>query len=299
MAFCHPEASPCQWAIDLAQCRDWPRHLTLTGRTAKTVGVWKERALDIGFKLPPINRIGLADPFRWLGGAVGDLIQAPAACLTYGLLLSAASFGLCYGLYRTNAAYWVLALSLGFVFIAPMMAMGIYEAGRRLEAGEKPRLMEILWVRQAVRQDTAYLGVLLVLIYMFWGQIAQIVYGLSTYQIHRTPQTLFEFAVHTPDGLRMMAVGSIIGGILAFVTFSLVVVSVPMLLDRNENVFVAAVTSVRAVNANFGPLLLWAFLISALMSLSALTGFIALIAVFPILGLASWRAYRALVGARS
>jgi uncharacterized membrane protein len=97
----------------------------------------------------------------------------------------------------------------------------------------------------------------------------------------------------------MVAAGSVIGGILAFITFSLVVVSAPMLLDRNENVFVAAVTSVRAVNANFGPLLLWAFMISALMTLSALTGFIALIVVFPLLGLASWRAYRALVGARS
>jgi len=255
--------------------------------------------LDIGFKLPPINRIGPADPFRWLGGAVGDLVQIPMVCLTYGLLLSAASVGLCYGVYQSNAAYWVLAISLGFVFIAPMMAMGIYEAGRRLEAGEKPRLAEILLVRQAVRQDTAYLGVVLMLIYMFWGQIAQIVYGLSTYQIHRTPEALFNFAFHTADGLRMVAAGSVIGGILAFITFSLVVVSAPMLLDRNENVFVAAVTSVRAVNANFGPLLLWAFMISALMTLSALTGFIALIVVFPLLGLASWRAYRALVGARS
>lgn len=267
--------------------------------TAKTVEIREDRAVDIGFRLPPVNRITLADPFRWLAGAVGDLMRAPVACLTYGLLLSAASLGLCYGLYRTNAAYWVLALSLGFVFIAPMMAMGIYEAGRRLEAGEKPRLTEIIWVRQAIRQDTAYLGVVLMLIYMFWGQIAQIVYGLSTYQIHRTPQALFNFAVHTSDGLRMVAVGSIIGGLLAFMTFTLVVVSAPMLLDRNENVFVAAVTSVRAVNTNFAPLLLWAFLISALMTLSALTGFIALIAVFPVLGLASWRAYRALVGARS
>ena len=96
------------------------------------------------------------------------------------------SFGLCYELVVANAAFWVLALTVGFVFVAPMLAMGLYEAGRLIERGETPTLLGMLFVRSALQQDLAYLGLLLVLIYLFWGRIAQIVYGLSTYRLHRT-----------------------------------------------------------------------------------------------------------------
>jgi uncharacterized membrane protein len=54
-------------------------------------------------------------------------------------------------------------------------------------------------------------------------------------------------------------------------------------------------TSVRATAANFGPLMLWAALVLALVSLSAATGFALMVLVFPWLGLASWRAFRDLV----
>ena len=93
----------------------------------------------------------------------------------------------------------------------------------------------------------------------------------------------------------MLLAGTVTGGILAFVTYALVVVSAPMLLNPKANVFAAVATSVRAVNANFFPLLLWAVIITVLLLLSAATGFLALIVVFPWLGLASWRAYRSLV----
>jgi uncharacterized membrane protein len=93
----------------------------------------------------------------------------------------------------------------------------------------------------------------------------------------------------------MLISGAIVGGIIAFFTYALVVVAAPMLLDQRVNVFAAVFTSLRATAANFGPLLLWAVLIVALLLLSALTWFWALAIVFPWLGLASWRAYRDLV----
>ena len=96
----------------------------------------------------------------------------------------------------------------------------------------------------------------------------------------------------------MLLTGTVTGGVIAFVTFALVVVSAPMLLNPHANVFAAVATSVRAVNANFFPLLLWAMIITSLLLLSAATGFLALIVVFPWLGLASWRAYRSLVDDR-
>ena len=93
----------------------------------------------------------------------------------------------------------------------------------------------------------------------------------------------------------MLMAGTVTGGVLAFVAYALVVVSAPMLLNSGSNVFAAVATSVRTVNANFFPLLLWAVIITLLLVMSAATGFLALVIVFPWLGLASWRAYRDLV----
>jgi uncharacterized membrane protein len=251
--------------------------------------------MDGTLGLPAIRTIRLSAPFGWLAEGWRDLMKAPASLLLYGLGLAAASFALCYGVYVTNGAFWVIVLTIGFVMVAPILAMGPYEAGRRIELGERPGLGHILFVRAAFRQDVAYLGLLLVMIYFLWGRIAQIVYGLSTYQIHRDVDSLVAFAVGSSEGRAMLLTGTVTGGVLAFVTFALVVVSAPMLLNPQANVFAAVATSVRAVNANFFPMLLWAVIITALLLLSAATGFLALIVVFPWLGLASWRAYRSLV----
>lgn len=244
--------------------------------------------------LPAIRTISLAAPFGWLADGWRDLLKAPGPLLLYGLVVAVASFALCYGVYVTNGTFWVLTLTIGFVIIAPILAMGPYEAGRRIERGERPTLGQVFFVRSAFRQDVAYLSLLLVLLYFLWSRVAQIVYGLSTYQIHRDMDSLVAFAVGTSEGRAMLLTGTAIGGVIAFVTYALVVVSAPMLLKPESNVFAAVATSVRAVNANFFPLLLWAVIITLFLLFSAATGFLALVVIFPWLGLSSWRAYRSL-----
>lgn len=254
-----------------------------------------ESAAPPSGRLPDVNVVSLAAPFAWLAGALGDMGKALAPCLFYGAALAMISYGLVHSLFEFNAAFWVLALTCGFVFVAPMLAMGLYEAGRMIGSGEKPKLPRMLFVGSAVRLDVAYLGLVLLLIYLLWGRIAQLVYGLSTYRLHRTVDDFIAFALNTREGHAMLVSGTIVGGIIAFFTFSLVVVAAPMLLDRESSVFAAMVTSLRAVARNFLPMLLWALIIVACVALSAATWFAGFIVIFPLLGLASWRAYRALV----
>lgn len=244
-----------------------------------------------------VNTIGMDASFRWLHHGLRDLMAAPLLCLGYGAVVAALSFGIWRALIETDLAFWALSLSCGFVFIAPILAMGLYEAGSALEKGERPQLMGMLFVRGALRSDVFYLGLALLLIYLLWGRVAQIVYGLSTYRLHTSVQELLTFAIETSEGHAMLISGTIVGGIMAFFTFAITVVSTPMLLDQNANVFEAMFTSLRSVAKNFAPLLLWAALITLLLLGCALTSWLALAFVFPWLGLASWRAYRDLVGA--
>ena len=190
--------------------------------------------MDSSGGLPEIAIVDWKAPLRWLAGGWRDLWKAPLPCLTYGLLLALLSFAIAYALIVSNAEFWALALTCGFVFVAPMIAMGLYEAGRRIEHGETPTLGEMLYVRDAVRGDVAYLGLFLLLIYLLWGRIAQIVYGLSTYQLHRTVDDFVTFALHTSDGNTMHDTGTNAGGMIAFQTYSGEVVAAPILLDRHN-----------------------------------------------------------------
>lgn len=242
-----------------------------------------------------VNVIGFDAPLRWLGQGARDLIRAPLPCLLYGAGVALISFGIWRALVETNLAFWALSLSCGFVFVAPILAMGLYEAGRALEQNQRPQLWRMLFVRDALRADVFYLGLTLLLIYLMWGRVAQIVYGLSTYHLHTTVTAFYRFAVETSEGHAMLISGAIVGGVMAFFTFTIVVVSAPMLLDREASIFEAMFTSFRAVSRNFLPLLFWAALIAALLLASAATSWLALAVVFPWLGLASWRAYRTIV----
>lgn len=243
-----------------------------------------------------MNVVRIGSPFRWLALGWRDFTTAPAPCLIYGTGIASLSFTLWRLLIDSNLAFWALTLSCGFVFIAPMLAIGLYEAGRLAESGQRPRLSQMIFVREAVRPDIFYLGLTLLLLYLLWGRVAQVVYGLSTYRLHTTLQAFAHFALQTPEGHVMMLSGTIIGGILAFFAFSITVISAPMLLDRNADAFGAMFSSLQAVSKNFLPLLLWATLIALLLILSAATSWLALVIVFPWLGLASWRAYRDLIG---
>ena len=245
--------------------------------------------------LPNAKRVTLDAPFRWLAAGWGDLAASIVPCTIYGALVTMVSVALFWVLIQSNLAFWALALSCGFVFVAPMLAMGLYEAGRALESGDRPTLARMLFVRAAFRSDVFYLGLALLLIYLLWGRIAQIVYGLSTYRLHETVPELAAFALNTPEGHVMLISGAIIGAVMAFFTFSIVLVSAPMLLASRASVFGAIFTSLRAVSNNFTPALIWAGLITLMLLAAALTGFVALVVIFPWLGLASWRAYRDLV----
>ncbi len=250
---------------------------------------------DTPVKLPDVATITAGAPLRWLSGGWRDFLAAPVPCLIYGLLLAGVSAGLTYLLYFSDAFNWILVLAGGFLIVAPMLAMGLYEAGRQIEAGQKPRFKDMALVKGAFRRDLAYLGLALFLIYLMWTRIAQVVYALSTNRLHKSPEAFLDFMLTDPAGQNMAMIGTLVGGVIAFFAFTLVVISAPMMLDRKTDVFIATVTSIRAVLKNTLPMLIWGLLIALLMIIGIATAFIGLIVIFPVIGLASWRAYRELV----
>jgi len=89
---------------------------------------------------------------------------------------------------------------------------------------------------------------------------------------------------------------TIFGFFIAQIAFSISVVSIPMLLHRKVDVITAITTSLRVVLKNPIPMLIWAIIIVTLINLGFVLAFIGLAVTLPVIGHASWHAYRDLVG---
>ena len=245
--------------------------------------------------LPNVAKIDLLTPIDWLKGGWSDLWKIPAQGMIYGLGLTIISAAMAFGLFFTGHSTLIMVLAGGFVFVGPMIAMGLYEAGRQLETGQTPSLQSMLFVKTNSTRCLCYLGLALLMVFFLWTELGQIVYGISSSRFHASPREFMEFLLYDDRSRGMAVVGTIIGGVMAFLAYTLVVVTAPMLLERHTNVFMAVATSFRSVTGNFLPMLFWAAIIAALTGIGILTGFLGLIIIFPWLGLASWRAYRGLV----
>jgi uncharacterized membrane protein len=87
----------------------------------------------------------------------------------------------------------------------------------------------------------------------------------------------------------------VVGGFFAALVFAIAVVSVPMMLDRNTDGIVASITSLRACRDNVPAMLVWAALIAAIVGLGFLLWLVGLVVAVPLIGHATWHAYRELV----
>jgi uncharacterized membrane protein len=117
------------------------------------------------------------------------------------------------------------------------------------------------------------------------------------WSLNGTLEGFFTTIFTTQEGLLFLAVGHIVGAVLALILFSVTVVSIPLLLDRDVDVVTAIITSVRAVAASPVVMLAWGVTVTLLFIIGCLSGFLGLLIVLPILGHASWHLYRRIVSA--
>jgi len=139
-------------------------------------------------------------------------------------------------------------------------------------------------------------GLLLAAIFMAWLFLAQAIYGMTVGPLAPASMgTLLREVFDTRQGIVLLVIGNLVGGVLAVLVLAISVVSVPMLLERQVSVPTAIATSIRACLRNPGPMLLWGALVAAGLILGALPAFIGLAVTIPILGHATWHLYRQLV----
>jgi uncharacterized membrane protein len=248
-----------------------------------------DRALHIEIRHVPVLR-----PLTWLHRGWLDLCRHWNASVGHGALILMLGWTLLM-LWGTHP-YFVAAAISGFLLVGPIMSAGLYEMSRRYSLGQSANFDDSL---NGFTRNTAGLfgfGILLAICTALWFAISAILLG-TVFHLPAPDmrETLYGF-------LEMVNRAQIVayittGAVLAGAVFTVSVVAVPLIIDRHASASQGMRASVHAVFKNIPAMIVWSALIVILMIIGYLVPFLAgLLVVVPLLGHATWYAYKDMVG---
>ena len=253
--------------------------------------------------LPRIRSITLLQPLQWLALAWRDMARCGWISFAHGLVLALLG-GLL--LLVAHDRFWLLAGAFsGFLVITPVLATSLYALSRALERGEQANWKLVLKVWTSWQQShvnkwgsdywaLVQFGSLLALAALGWMLTSAAFVTLFTPVPVNSPLEFVRHVIFAKDGF-VFELWLGLGGLLAAPMFASSAVAIPLLLDRRVTLMQAVLTSWRAVLENPLPMAFWAFLIMTFTLLGLTSMLLGLIAIMPMLGHASWHAYRDLV----
>lgn len=244
---------------------------------------------------PDVRRVGPDAVLRWLRAGWADIWRNPGLSLGIGACCVAVSWLLTGTVLAIDYAVWLLPLFAGFMFASPLLAMGLYEVSRLHGLGERPTFAHTWEALRRNRYQIAFMGALIMLFFYGWLRVATMLSALFLGDNIPPLGDFLRTAFLTRENLDFAVMGTAIGAVLASIVFGLSAVSLPMLVDRPVDAVTAAVTSMRACLANPVTMALWAATIVAITVLGALPGYLGLVLALPLLGHATWHAYKDLV----
>lgn len=241
---------------------------------------------------PTIRQVDANAPFAWLRAGWGDMKRAPAASLFYGAAFAA--MGMLLHLYLRDDPGITLGLATGFTLVGPFLAIGLYDISRRLEEGRPVRLLETLTAWRANVGGVGLFAVVFMLVMATWIRVSVVIVALFFSGGMPTMKT-FLAQLFSLDNLAFAAIYAGVGALFATFVFAISVVSIPLLLDRTMDAITAMIASVVTLVRNARVLALWAALIVAAIGLGMLPFYLGLVVTGPLIGHATWHAFRQLV----
>jgi uncharacterized membrane protein len=240
------------------------------------------------------RHLAVGSAFGWLAAGWRDLMIRPDLSLVYGLAVFAVSVVFIWMMFALGWDYILFPALAGFMIIAPAFAVRLYEKSRAIENGERLTVGGMLGVKPHAGAQIFFTGLLLCLLMLLWMRAAVLIYALF-FGIRPFPglDHVVSIIFTTPVGLAMLIVGSLVGGLFAAFGFAISVFSIPMLLDQRTDALTAMATSMTMVWNNLVPMIAWGGIVLAFLAVSVVTGLIGLIVIFPLLGHATWHAYKA------
>jgi uncharacterized membrane protein len=247
-----------------------------------------------GLTLPPVRAVTFGRPFHWLRLGWRDFTRAFGPSVFHGVVVALGGLAI-VGL---SLYFWYLlpgAVS-GFLLVGPIIATGLYELSRRLEVGEHPTLDQVFAAWRRGTRPLVFLGLALAIAGTMWVLVSVVLIALFVTAPITGMETFLRFVV-VSEGSNLFPVWVTLGGIGAAIAFACTVISAPLLLDRDIDLLSAVATSVRAVAESPYAMALWSILIVIAAGVAMATFMLGFVVVVPVIGHATWHAYREVVDA--
>ncbi|MCQ4158567.1 DUF2189 domain-containing protein [Roseomonas sp. GC11] len=243
--------------------------------------------------LPRPREVPHDQPWVWLSAGWNDLWANPGLGLTYGAVLAAAGWALCLFAQQAHMLWVILPGTAGFFLVAPLLAAGLYEASRRRQAGEPAGWSGVAEGFRRNGSQLAFMGVVLLLIHLFWVRLAGLLFALCFGPGFAPSLEMLPLAMLREERLiPFLIAGTATGALLAALTFGISALSIPMLIERDISAVEAIIASWQGVMENWRPMALWAGLIVLFTGLALIPFFLGLVVALPLIGHATWHAYR-------
>jgi uncharacterized membrane protein len=238
-----------------------------------------------------VNDLALGDLGVVLGAGWRDFAAMPQFGLFFGGVYVLTGLVIGYVAFTGGEIAWLIPAIAGFPLVAPFVAVGLYEASRRRERHEVLSWRGVLGALKGHGDDQILsMGVIVFVAFSFWMIVAHAIFAIFMAESGMGGESLD--ALLTPAGLAMLAVGSAVGGVMAFAFYAMTVISLPMLVDRKVDFLTAIIASFKVIRGNLVIMLVWAAVIAALLFVAMLPAFLGLAVVLPVLGHATWHLYR-------
>ena len=220
-------------------------------------------------------------PLRWLRAGWRDLRAAPVLSMLFGVVIVLVSAGISLLAWKLGRFALLATLLSGFVFVAPLICVGLYCVSRALERGRRPTLADSFVLARRVVGQAGVFAIAQGVIVLLWSRAGMMV-GAFFPVDDNNAHALWEF----------LAIGSAVGSIFAALTFAVAAFSLPMIADRDVDMITAGVSSIHAVLRNKAVMLWWAAIIVVLTAVGFATALLGLGVLMPWLAYASWHGYR-------
>jgi uncharacterized membrane protein len=212
--------------------------------------------------------------------------------LFYGASFAAMGWAIAFTF--RHAYEYVSALVTGFFLVGPFLAIGLYDLSRRRERGLPVRLAPTLHSWAANAGAIGVFALVLTVILLVWARASLVVFALS-YTGEMPSVAGFLEGMLSLSNVEFLVAYFCVGGFFAVLVFAISVVSVPMMLDRGTDGVSAVLTSLKAFAGSAPAMIVWGLAIIALVALGFALFFVGLVVTVPVIGHATWHAYRALV----
>ncbi len=251
----------------------------------------EEEEFDYSQKIE-IRKLDSSAPMRWLSKGISDFKVSPMLSLSYGIIYAAIGLLLIWLTYK-NPLY-TFGMVTVFYLLGPVIAVGLYCISRHIEAGVKPSFGEGCRAMCYNPVGIAGFSIVIGMLVIFWVLISGTLFAVhfGSLNIHGG---FFNTFLGNKDSLQFTGLLVLIGLVFSIVSLMLSAISIPLMTHRKADVVTAMITSVRAVKKNPVVMFTWAFAIVALIGLGFAFAFIGIAVTLPIVGHASWHAYRELV----